>query len=70
MSAAAASIHALSRFILPCMSHSQPAADSTRSAAHPWELLTPQRRIQGISAILLPFDAAGFVDFAIPATGI
>jgi dihydrodipicolinate synthase/N-acetylneuraminate lyase len=45
------------------MSHSQPAADSTRSAAHPWELLTPQRRIQGISAILLPFDAAGFVDF-------
>lgn len=44
------------------MSHSQPAADSTRSAAHPWELLTPQRQVQGISAILLPFTATGEID--------
>ena len=31
--------------------------------SHPLNLLAPQRRIQGISAVLLPFDAAGFVDF-------
>jgi dihydrodipicolinate synthase/N-acetylneuraminate lyase len=30
---------------------------------HPLRLLAPQRRIRGLSAVLLPFDPAGFVDF-------
>jgi len=40
-----------------------PANASFLSDAHPQKLLTPQRPVCGISAVLLPFDAAGFVDF-------
>ena len=41
-----------------------PTSPQGLSDSHPLRLLAPQRRIQGISAVLLPFDAAGFVDFA------
>ena len=38
-------------------------AQTPLSDTHPLNLLAPQRRIKGISAVLLPFDTNGFVDF-------
>src|ERR1700720_3264383 len=39
------------------------SGDPFRSAADPLNLLRPRRRIEGISAVLLPFTASGAVDW-------